>query len=293
MFEKVKKFIKIKTSRVVCDAIMLHRVREQKSIIESNAVYEITPQRLEEIITKYKSRGYKFISANTLAEIMLDKSKIKGKFVCLTFDDGYHDNFELAYPILKKHNCPFIVFVNINNINGNTIHWRYALEELLESNYNITLSDGTTYACKSISEKNKVFEQIDKKYCNLDIETIKNLFSPYSINWDDLSKKLILTKEMIREMAKDDLCTIGSHAINHCHIAWLNEEKQIEELKTSKEILEEITGKEIVHFAYPFGNHSVTTIKIASQFYKSAFIARGGKVRKGENIFELTRFILN
>lgn len=293
MFEKVRKFVRIKTSLVVCDAIMLHRVRQEKSVIKSNAMYEITPGRLEEIVAEYRKRGFEFISADRLAELLLSKSKTKGKFVCLTFDDGYRDNFELAFPLLKRLDCPFIVFVNIDNLNRNSVQWRYVLDRLLTENESITLSDGVTYECRSIEKKNEVFHVIDKKYCDCDIETIKGLFVPYHIDWQAEADTLMMTRDMIREMAKDDICTIGSHAIRHCHIAWLSEEEQRDELKMSKEILEEITGKEVAHFAYPFGNHSNTTVEIAKTMYKSAFMARGGKVRKGEDVFEITRFILN
>ncbi|MCQ2318998.1 MAG: polysaccharide deacetylase family protein [Bacteroidales bacterium] len=293
MFEKVRKYIRIKTSRAVCDAIMLHRVRKVRSVIESNAVYEITPERLEEIIIKYKKRGYEFISADRLAELMTDKDDKGGRHVCLTFDDGYRDNFELAFPILKKHGCPFVVFVNIENLNRESIQWRYALENLLVANDHITLSDGMIYSCASISEKNKAFLEINKLYSNSDISIIKGLFISYDIDWVKQADELMMTAEMVREMSEDELCTIGSHAVRHCGIARLSEEEQKKELLCSRQILEEITGKEIHHFAYPFGNHSDTTTSIAKQIYKTAFIARGGKVRKNEDIHELTRFILN
>jgi len=293
MFEKVRKFVRVKTSRVVCDAIMLHRVRRQKSVIASNAMYEITPERLEEIVTCYRKRGFEFISADRLAEMMQNTTTTKGKFACLTFDDGYRDNFELAFPLLKKLNCPFIAFVNIDNLNRNSVQWRYVLDRLLTENENITLSDGVTYDCCSIEKKNEAFHVIDKKYCDCDLETIKGLFAPYHIDWQAEADALMMTRDMIREMAQDEVCTIGSHAIRHCHIAWLDKEEQRNELKMSKDILEEITGKEVAHFAYPFGNHTKTTVDIAKTMYKSAFIARGGKVRRGEDIFEMTRFILN
>lgn len=293
MFEKIRKYIRIKTSRAVCDAVMLHRVREEKSVIKSNATFEITPKRLEEIIIKYKKRGYDFISADRLAELMTDKENRNGRHVCLTFDDGYRDNFELAFPILKKHNCPFVVFVNIENLNRESIQWRFALEDLLVANDHITLSDGMTYNCASISEKNKAFLEINKLYGGSDINTIKGLFASYDIDWVKKADELMMTTEMVREMSEDELCTIGSHAVRHCGIARLPEEEQKKELLCSKQILEEITGKEIDHFAYPFGNHSDTTISIAKSIYKTAFIARGGRVRKKENIYELTRFILN
>ena len=41
----------------------------------------------------------------------LTERDFRRRFVCLTFDDGYRDNLEYAYPILKKYEVPFALYV--------------------------------------------------------------------------------------------------------------------------------------------------------------------------------------
>ena len=35
----------------------------------------------------------------------------KRRFVCLTFDDGYKDIKQCAYPLLKKYRMPFALYI--------------------------------------------------------------------------------------------------------------------------------------------------------------------------------------
>lgn len=62
-----------------------------------------------------------------------------------------------------------------------------------------------------------------------------------------------LSQEEIKLLSDHPLITIGAHTHTHPRLANLSREEQIEELKKSKIILEEITGTEIDLFTYPFG----------------------------------------
>lgn len=46
----------------------------------------------------------------------LEKSKYRKKFA-ITFDDGLEDTYSIAYPILKKYNIPFTIFVVTDFLN--------------------------------------------------------------------------------------------------------------------------------------------------------------------------------
>ena len=51
---------------------------------------------------------------------MLDGSRVKGRYVCLTFDDGYRDAFENAVPILIEQGAPAAFFVVTGWIDDNS-----------------------------------------------------------------------------------------------------------------------------------------------------------------------------
>src|SRR3989338_1703757 len=86
--------------------LLYHRVCDLKNDPESLA---ILPKRFEEQIS-YLKNNYTVLS---LADFYnnLQKKKIAKNAILITFDDGYLDNFSYAFPILKKHHIPAVIFV--------------------------------------------------------------------------------------------------------------------------------------------------------------------------------------
>lgn len=108
--------------------LMLHRVVAQRSEGE-NRELEITPGFLEQTIKDYKQKGFRFASIDEVGEI-LEKGKVDKPFVCLTFDDGYRDNYTNALPILKKEQVPFAVYATTGFVDNKQSMWWYPNERL-------------------------------------------------------------------------------------------------------------------------------------------------------------------
>lgn len=67
----------------------------------------------EEHLKYFAKSGYKYIFLKDLITISKDPDMDQGdKQVCLTFDDGYVDNFIYVYPLLKKYKAKATIFVN-------------------------------------------------------------------------------------------------------------------------------------------------------------------------------------
>lgn len=102
-----------------------------------------------------------------------------------------------------------------------------------------------------------------------------------------------LSKEAIKEMS-DYGIDIESHTVNHLHLDTLTYDEQLSELKNSKEILENITGKTILSLAYPFGDYNDDTIKAAKEAgYKMAFTTNLGLSDKSDGLYELDRIYIS
>jgi len=58
-----------------------------------------------------KDNKYQVISLSKLVEILESDQILPKKTIVLTFDDGYQDNYNNAFPILKEHNFPAAIFL--------------------------------------------------------------------------------------------------------------------------------------------------------------------------------------
>ena len=83
-------------------------------------------------------------------------------------DDGYLDNYENAYPIFKKHQIPFAIFVATDFPDKKAVLWWYVIEELILNSTEIQLSDGSQYTCETFQEKWDTFRYIREKVLLLD-----------------------------------------------------------------------------------------------------------------------------
>lgn len=243
--------------------LMLHRVAlSEKDRLSPNENMKVSPEFLETFIELSRRKGYTFISLDELYEI-LTKRKKASKTLVLTFDDGYKDNYEIAYPLLKSKNVPFAIYITTSFLNRSAILWWYMIEEIiLEKDY-IELSDGEKYSCKNFQEKEITFLKIREKIIksgNIDIiKTLKKLFSKYDFDWIGINKtnceKLCLSVEGVKKLSQDALVIIGSHTKNHYPLSRLPKDKVYEEITAANKELEQLIHKKIEHFAYPFGSH--------------------------------------
>lgn len=117
---------------VIGEIWMLHRCTSVRSTNPQQRSLEVTPEFLEQMILEYQAKGYIFISMDAVVQLLqISKPKIQNsKFVVVTFDDGYRDNFIEALPILKKYNVPFIVYVTTNFIDNYSEMWWYPGRQL-------------------------------------------------------------------------------------------------------------------------------------------------------------------
>lgn len=241
--------------------LCFHRVKPTSSIlrIEKNSGMEVSPEFIEKIISFFKDHNYEFISLDQLHALLINKIKPQRKFVVFTFDDGYSDNYDYAYPIFKKHDIPFTIYVATDFPDRKAILWWYMLESLLLNNNLITFGfSGKEYSfdCDNHEKKEKVFLEI--RTIILENESNKEeLFNLLFPDFEQQKKELIaqnaLSWEQIIELSNDDLVTIGAHTVSHKPLSKLSETEARKEIEDSKKLIEEKINKPVNHFAYPYG----------------------------------------
>ena len=91
--------------------LTLHHVRPARiEAFQPSRALEVTPGFLEAALLTLRRMDLETISLDEM-HARLTGGDSRSRFVCITFDDGYRDNLEWAYPILKRRRVPFAIYV--------------------------------------------------------------------------------------------------------------------------------------------------------------------------------------
>lgn len=102
-----------------------------------------------------------------------------------------------------------------------------------------------------------------------------------------------LTSAQLQEMDKAGM-EIESHSVTHPELNTLSYDKQLQELKDSKDSLEKLLGREVPYLAYPFGKFNSDTLKIVEDLgYKMAFSTVIGDASKSDGLYKLHRLYVS
>ena len=253
----------------------LHRVLPERSVFKSNRELEVTPDFLEQMIQEKLAQGCRFVDMDAFVEAANGIRKEKN-LVHVSFDDGFADVFNNAYPILKRHGIPFTLYVTTDMPDGKADLWWLQLEQL---------ADGDAEWFE------KTMKQIYDRH-----EPVASAMHEITSSVTDaaLCQQLSLTWEQIRAMVSEGLCTVGSHGVSHSALSLLSEEAIKHELVDSKQRLEAMLGVEVKHFSYPHSFYTETTPEmVRAAGYNTMVIGYGGSVhRKKGNDFFYRKFIV-
>lgn len=84
----------------------------------------VSVNTLERQMRFLKQHRYNIITVKELAGLIRGKKKVPPRTICITFDDGYRDNYTYAFPILKKYGIPATFFVIVEEIgNAQKFGW--------------------------------------------------------------------------------------------------------------------------------------------------------------------------
>jgi peptidoglycan/xylan/chitin deacetylase (PgdA/CDA1 family) len=273
----------------------LHRVKREKSIFPENRELEISPDFFESLIMQYQSAGYQFTSLDDIVLSKLHRYRYpwQSKFIHITFDDGFEDIYQNAFPILKKYDIPFTIYLSTDIIDNQAILWWLALERIILTNDTIYLSDNTTYYCQTELTKQETFTILSQAiFSSHETPSVafQRLFSHYQVHFET-GKNHALSNFEIKEMIDSGLCTIGAHAVSHPVLTKLNPKQCSDEIYHSKKSLEERWDISVDHFSYPYSFWNLQVEALIKQAgFRTAVLGYGGSCRfKAVNLFKLHR----
>ncbi|MBL8258943.1 MAG: polysaccharide deacetylase family protein [Candidatus Competibacteraceae bacterium] len=284
-----------------CGAIlMLHGLREDGTAgWEGNPGLGTTVGQLAALIETLRAEGYELVTLDAALE-RFAAPKSGARFACLTFDDGYRDNYELLYPLLRRFSAPATIYITTGFTDGWAPAWWHGVEAVLSRHptLDLELSRRThSFAASDPAARNSSFHQASallreaKPFTRT--RALTQVEQEYNIDFSALSQEKMLTWEMIREMAASGLVEFGAHTVTHPVLRGLPQEEARREMLWSRQRLETMLGRPARHFAYPYGDRAAVDTEVVALArdcgFASAVLAYGGPLRSGASLHALPR----
>jgi len=242
--------------------LTLHHVRPAATGggFRPNGLLEVTPDFLDRALTLIRAEGYDIVSLDEALARLADP-KPGRFFVALTFDDGYRDNLDHAWPVLAKHQAPWTLYVVRGFAERTARLWWLELEEAIRAlpRISLDLPDGRFEApAGTDAEKQRAFDQLywrlRKGSEAILLSAISDLGREAGIDPVALVERDCLPTETLRSLAGAPGVTIGAHTLSHPMLAKYPEEVARREIADSKAWLEKVLEVPVRHFAYPVGD---------------------------------------
>jgi peptidoglycan/xylan/chitin deacetylase (PgdA/CDA1 family) len=287
--------------------LMLHHVRPpRQSAFAPNQGLEVSPAFLLHTVEWLHREGIDIVSLDEMHRRLTERD-FGRRFACLTFDDGYRDNKQWAYPILKTHEAPFAIYIPTSFPDRRGKLWWVALETVIADNASIVaVVDGREqrYDCTAPAQKRETFDAIYWWLRGLPDEAdvhafVEALSARYGVDMAPVGDALCMTWDEIRELAADPLVTFGAHTVNHVMLGKADEATARAELSASCEVIAAALGKPVAHFAYPYGGPDLVgkrEFRLAAEVgYKTAVTTRPGVLfaEHVQHLMALPRLSLN
>lgn len=275
------------------------------------------------------SRRYRVVSLADLVKGLEENPDQVDRWLAVTFDDGYADNLWRAKPILDRYQVPATVFVASGYVGRSREFWWDELERLflqpsvLPSKLSLSvegqskeweLGDVSHYSAADSARHRdwNVTSRTDptsrhRAYRDLCTvlrplpgcdreEILGQLHAWAGCHNSSRESHRTLTLDEVRQLSSGGFVEVGAHTVSHDVLAGLPASVQQEEIGASRIQLENMLGKPVERFAYPYGTKSdytsATTAFVREAGFRMACSNFPEPIRDGSDVFQLPRFIV-
>lgn len=251
---------------------LYHDVSESETAFTAGLQCTVRPQAFSKHLD-YFAKHYVITRVEDLTG-----SNAPVRAVAITFDDGYASVYTDAFPILKKHRCPALVYLIGSVIDNASLVWvnelNYFVRVHKAASHDIAAAAFGLLASASPEE---IISAARLGYDKGKIEKLlENLRKLTGISSGNLSRqaKLYVDWKQIMEMRQHSI-TFGNHTATHPNLSRLGAADQQVEIAEAQALLQSKLGS-ITSFSYPFGHHGSETAGIAAALGLSSVAEVGG-----------------
>ena len=197
----------------------------------------------------------------------------------ITFDDGYQNNYSVAYPILKKLKLPATIYVVTDFIDTNELFWFDKVIYSIQKN-NLSFLDLTFLPHDNLGARATFHPSGTQRWSTIE-RLLTNIKSLGATKAEETAKRIFefvtpethytnyltpLKTQQILEMSRSGFIEIGAHTAHHEILTDLTCSQAEQTITRSMAAIKNIIGKSPSHFCYPNGNYSKPILDLMQRY---------------------------
>ncbi|MDH5387403.1 MAG: polysaccharide deacetylase family protein [Gammaproteobacteria bacterium] len=273
--------------------LMYHRIlpaNDRRAQLEEPGMI-VTPETFRSHVSMLKQH-FNIIHLSKWLELKNSGAELPERACAITFDDGWADNFEFAFPILKELDAPATVFVVSDMIGTSRQFWPERLAQIVTciakdhpDQWSHTALDwlknpATRYQFTTVAPTQEELGELisnAKALSDDEIHDRLNIIEHVLNLQGQINKPDLLNWEQLSEMNTSGLIEIGSHTCNHIRLSNEVDNVVLEyEIIASKKLIEKRTGQAVKTFCFPNGNYSAGALELVRKNYVGAVSTKKG-----------------
>jgi len=184
----------------------------------------------------------------------------RGRYGLITFDDGYRDNYDVAFPILKAEGVPATFFVATGFVGAPHVSWWDELAWMVRTSQRdgLELPDWLAARVDLESDRERAVATLLRAYKRMPTGSTDRFLDAVAKATGsgrcepEVGKDLWMTWDNLREMRAAGM-TIGGHTVTHPVLAQAPLERQQQEIFGCSSRFAEEMGEPMRYFSYPIG----------------------------------------
>jgi len=258
-----------------------------------------TPEALDMHLSLLRRLGAEFVSLDSWLDDQRQNRTLPRLAVAVTFDDGWQDNYEHAFPVLKKHGVPATIFLVSRRINTAWQFWPEQVLDLLVNHAHHLDHPEFQWLRPFLDEHlddRSGFDEVINRLKALDDQTIETNLEQTrkalpDISQANLNAHPLLNQEELYTMLTSGLVTFGAHTRHHYRLNHLASPSDLEnEIVGSQTDLQDLGLRPVSIFCYPNGNITGKGEELVQGHFSGACTTGRGWNRAPSDPFGLRRF---
>ena len=238
-------------------ALNYHRIGDADGSPFDHGLWSASEEQFDRQV-RFLKRNFDVINT---ADLGIALSRPSGRYVLITFDDGYRDNYERAFNILRSHRAPATFFVTTGFIDSPRLPWWDEIAWMVRTSRKPIL-DVAPYALSPIPLETpdreravrallRVYKSLSNEDTGAYLETVSRATGTGRYGSDG-AESLWMTWDMLREMQVSGM-VIGGHTVDHTILARIEPQAQLAQIAGCATRLRAELGTAMDSFSYPVG----------------------------------------